>query len=542
MQMIVKGLWLLLLVPLLTACPESLPGQPGQVDGVEEDAYGEDSRTAPNADSIARPPGDLEDGGGVDLAQADGGDAATSDLVSVPTGPLASCEPDIIWSVQPDVYDFLYGNSVVVLSPNEGLALLQSGLSRQYFLVQDGTPLGRAAESTQTPPSANWAVEVRGNQESLDVVRLPAGQVNLTLFPPAPSSPELEWLSLLFGAVSPDGHRVAAVSCWQVIGPGPSEVAVTVWDADSGAQITSVPLAEECSNTYWLEQPRLLFAAGKRVLAHMPGSGRLHVIDTVAGSAMAVDLVGDLLPTAAANGEPPVYVPALSPLTDLALSPDGEKVAAILHDGLLRFYELPTMEQFGPVIPAGFAGINLLTYGPSVAAPVAWSADGTLIAHMAPDGQVAISRVDTGATLHVLPNPLMESAGAAEDFLNPPIAFRFLHGDTGFVVVHEMGWQLWHCGSPAWPEVVDAAVTLDGPASVLESTQAEMTFSYDLPAGPVVHSLVPKEGHSWLASLSSTLSAHLYGPSPVTVIGQVHTGTRAGTSPPVVIQLEPVDW
>jgi hypothetical protein len=299
---------------------------------------------------------------------------------------------------------------------------------------------------------------------------------------------------------------------------------------------------EECNNGYWLEMPRLFFAAGDLLLVQPLGSGRLYTIELEGVEVNSFDPAAGLEPALPASGDPPVYVPYLAPIVDADLASDGERLAAILHDGKLRFYDLPTMQQFGPEIPAGFAGINLMTYGPSTASPVVWSADGSVLAHMSPTGEVAISRADSGETVHVLPNPTAESAGAIENFINPPVAFRFIHNDSGLLVVHEMGAQLWHCGEPAWPDVSTVPLSLKGPEQVTSGDLTEFVFEYPELPGPVIHSLVNDAGESYQASLAPFQSVHLYGPDVATVFGRIETGTVFGESDAMKISVEAADW
>ncbi len=513
-----------LLAIIIVGCPESLPGS-----GDDESA-GSDVIDEPGADWKAEP--DL-----VPISEVTG-----SEAVAQPAAQLAECEPESLWFRQPNHYNFIYGDSELVLSPNAQIVVLQSGMAREYFRVWDGEPLGREQEALGSMPGAQWDYDVKMGQEQLTVVHLPSGQEGPVLVPPGAANPALGWLSSLHGVVSPDGSKVAAFACWQVVGPGDTETAVTVWDRVTGQVLRTTVLDDECDGNYWLDQPRLVFAAGNLLLAHVPGSGRLHAVEISGSEVNSVDLVGDLQPAEAASGEPPVYVPFLSPIADFAMAEDDERIAAILHDGNLRFYDLPTMKQFGPVISAGFSGINLMTYGPTTAAPVVWSADASVVAHMSSGGEVAISRVDNGQTVHLLPNPAAESAGAIEGFINPPVAFRFIDNDAGLLVVHEMGMQLWHCDMPDWPELAEVSLTLDGPQAVTAGTPAKFYFDYAELPGPVIHSLVNAEGESYAASLSPVIETHVYGPDKATLRGRIDTGTAQGESAPLEVVVEPSEW
>jgi hypothetical protein len=519
-----------LLALSLMGCPESLPGS------LDDDGPGQDAYVGSEGDSGA------EIGPEADAIML--GDSTQPDTMVQPAAPLAECEPEVIWFHQPNIYNFIYGDADLVLSPNGQLVALQSGMSREYFRVRDGEPLGRDPVSSGGVAAGQWDHGILQGQEAVTVVHLPSGNKGPVLAPPPAGNPELDWLSALFGVVSSDSKWVAAISCWQVVGPGPSETSVTVWDRASGALVRSVVLKEEeeCNNGYWLEMPRLFFAAGDLLLVQPLGSGRLYTIELEGVEVNSFDPAAGLEPALPASGDPPVYVPYLAPIVDADLASDGERLAAILHDGKLRFYDLPTMQQFGPEIPAGFAGINLMTYGPSTASPVVWSADGSVLAHMSPTGEVAISRADSGETVHVLPNPTAESAGAIENFINPPVAFRFIHNDSGLLVVHEMGAQLWHCGEPAWPDVSTVPLSLKGPEQVTSGDLTEFVFEYPELPGPVIHSLVNDAGESYQASLAPFQSVHLYGPDVATVFGRIETGTVFGESDAMKISVEAADW
>lgn len=524
---------LLLLSLLVVGCPESLPGSASGLPDSE--------------DALSESESDL--GGGADLESTEDPDEpdadSATDIAVGPTASIGECEPQVVWFRQPNVYNFLYGDAGLVLSPNQQVVALQSGFSREYFRVRDGEPLGREQENLANLSAQQWEYDVLLGQEAVTVVHLPTGEQGPVLTPPVPSKPELDWLSGLYAAVSPDGQYVAALSCWQVVGPGPSETSVAIWKRESGQLLHNVVLEGdgECQNGYWLDRPRIVFGGAAQVLVQPLGSGHLHLVDISGSNASGFDLVGDLQPAEPTTGEPPVYVPLLSPIADLDLSGDGQELAAVLHDGNLRFYKLHNMQQFGPTIPAGFAGINLMTYGPSTAAPVAWSTDKSVVAHMSPAGGVAISRVADGELLHELPNPEAESAGAGENFINPPVAFRFIDNDSGLLVVHEMGMQLWHCGVPEWPEVAELSLQLEGPESVVQGDQATFLFEYPPLPGPVVHSLINQEGVAYASSLAPTITTHLYGaPDSTAVTGRIESGTAQGESAPVQVIVEPGEW
>jgi hypothetical protein len=519
-----------LLALSLMGCPESLPGTFDD-DRFEEDVYAgteadSGAGVGPRADSIML------------------GDSTKPDVSAQPAALLAECEPEVVWFQQPNVYNFIYGDAEIVLTPNGQVMALQSGMSQEYFRVRDGEPLGRDPGSYGLAANKQWDYDVRQGQESVTVVHLPSGNEGPILVPPKPANPELDWLSLLYAAISPDSKWVAALSCWKVVGAGPSEASVTIWNRETGALHRTAMLEGDgdCQNGYWPQVPRLVFAAGDLLLVQPMGSGRLHLVEINGEETKSFDLASTLEPAEPVTGDPPVYIPYLAPIVDSDLAADGERLAAILHDGNLRFYDLPTMKQFGPEIPAGFSGINLMTYGPSTAAPVVWSDDGSVVAHMSPTGEVAISRVDNGQTVHVLPNPTAESAGAIENFINPPVAFRFIHNDSGLLVVHEMGAQLWHCGEPAWPDVSTVSLTIKGPEQVTGGDLTEFVFEYsDLP-GPIIHSLVNDAGESYQASLAPFQSVNLYGPDVATVYGRIETGTVFGESDAIKISVEAADW
>ncbi len=516
----------MLLPFLLAGCPGSVPWGPLEVDAssvadhLEADGDPWDALSAPDGnrgDSLPVEP---------DLGPA--------------TGGLAECEPQALWTWLPEVHGFTYGRTTASLSPNGALVAVQSAFGRYYLRLGDGHFLGHDSLLQGAGTDGQWGLEVAPGSDSLFVRETAGGQVLFELLPPQASDPALDWLASVDAAIDPEGRHAAGLACWRSVGSGGSESALSIWELDQGSLVRTVTLDEPCDGLNWLEMPILTFAGDLGILVAVPGSTRLYRVDVEGDGTDAFDLAAGVEPGEPVTGTPLAYVPFLSPIVDLARSPSGEHLAVVLHDGTLRRYSLPGLEPVGSPIPAGFAGINLMTYGPSTAAPVAWSSDGQLLAHLSPNGDLAITDASNGSLLRTLPNPEAESAGAAPDFLNPPIAFRFTHGGEGLLAVHEMGVVFWHCGAPESPVATSLEVTIEGPEKLVEGEAGTWTFFHPEIGGPAIHVLVEEGLDSPLAaSLSASVPAHLWLPGTHALVGTVDSGLATGVSAPLPCELLP---
>ncbi len=172
-----------------------------------------------------------------------------------------------------------------------------------------------------------------------------------------------------------------------------------------------------------------------------------------------------------------------------------------------------------------------MSYGPSIVSPLAWSPDGELPAHLAPDGRLAVTRVSTGERILTLDSPDAESAGAAPDFLNPATALAFAPDGRGLLAVHEAGTVLWGCSPPVSVERAVLIVVLQGPSTVTEGVPATWTFAHAPLQGPAVHGLRDALSASVLAaSLAPAVPATLYSPGTVSLEGVVDSDLVRGSS------------
>ncbi|MBM4371521.1 MAG: hypothetical protein FJ098_07700, partial [Deltaproteobacteria bacterium] len=180
---------------------------------------------------------------------------------------------------------------------------------------------------------------------------------------------------------------------------------------------------------------------------------------------------------------------------------------------------------------------------PSTVAPLAWSPDGSLLAHMAPDGRVGLTLASTAEAVMVLDNPAITSVGAHPGSVNPPAGLTFTPDGEGLVVVHESGAVQWRCDGPGEVPAEDLPVELAGPATVVENETATWAFEHEPLELPAVHGLRDTaDGTLFAASLSAALPAALWGPGEHSVVGVVDTGLRRGTTLPLTVQVLNGSW
>ncbi len=351
------------------------------------------------------------------------------------------------WSVEGEEYDAHYGESRLGMSPDGALVALQSSMSRTLFSAATGATVEQSHDARPSGTEGAWTLDASIEEENVVLWRRADGERVGTMPMPAATNEALVWLSNAAVAQSKDSTMVAAVGCWRVPGEEVQELVAGVWRTGDLELVRSFDLGGTCGEWQFTDMAHVEFA-GSLVLVRVAGTGLVHVLDMAQGHHYQSDL-GDGWQAIDAVGDEVVgYVPLLSPVVRIATSPDASTLAAVLHDGRLRFYKLPDLEPTGPTIQAGFAGTNMASYGPSMASPIAWSPDGQLVAHMDPHGQASVSSAITGEALASFPNPPSVLALAGQEPLNPPTAMLFPDGDQRLVVAYESGRVLWSCPAP----------------------------------------------------------------------------------------------
>jgi hypothetical protein len=454
--------------------------------------------------------------------------------------PIARCAPRLAWWTANPGPDFLYGSPDVQVAPGERLLTRRDPMGDAYFRVRDGASLGHDTRADTGPLDGAWSRRLGAGADSVVTVREVASDQALLLLDELEGqpfeatgrvgSPGLAWLE-------DDGLAVVR-SCW-LTKAGDERVTVTAWHLTDGARAWQSALAGGCDTYSWLEAPFVVPAGPGRLLTAAPSSASLVLLRTSDGAAIAETP----LPSPAADAAIPTGSWPGEALLALAVRPDGTEVAFTTLDGHLHRRTLPDLAAIGEPLPVGVVSINLMSYGPSVESPVAWSPDGTTLAHLAPNGDAAMTDVATHSEIARWSPPVAEPDPTLypEGTPNPVTAFRFLPAGDGLLTAHERGVALWTCtgdapsaGDPS-PLAVTLSVPLPQPVATPFSAEVAVTGA----DAPVVVQL-------WLGDepldFASTLGGHLelwLAEGAHLLVAKADDGLSSATSEPVSIDVTP---
>jgi hypothetical protein len=465
------------------------------------------------------------------------------DGVRAPLPALATCGAGPLWATATDIYEIVYGSPELTVAPGGALAARAGGGPLAFYRMSDGDALGAEWGNWDETLDASWErrmVQVQQGDEAawVEIRDARTGEV-LHTQPAAPSpSPDLTWLRLLRGFITPDGTRLATMTCWSRIPSDVSTARVQVHGLDTGVAGPMIDLDVDCGDNLWPRAaPAVLSDDGRRLILTFMAQPEVFVVDLEAGTVAVFDPVGDL-PDGVPVNENWGY--GNTAILDIALRPDGDAMALSDRTGRITRWSLPGLTSLGEPWDAGLVGINQYTYGPSLESPVSWSPDGALLAHLDGDGEAVVRRAGDGEVLLTLPRPeLTPPDWTGEALFNPATAFRFSADGAGVLVAFELGLALWRCpGSP--PVTAPGAlgpVTIEGPTSAALYDTQTWTVSCGSDGQPVVFRLllddVPVAG-----GLHGLLAASLSSPGAHTLQAIADDGVSQAASPVVEIFVE----
>ena len=367
---------------------------------------------------------------------------------------LNECAPTLAW--WKELPSWSVTPAAMGVSPNGGLLLRSTqwdGDASVFLRLEDGEPVVGAPFMPGPSLDAGWhlRVDLDDTSTKVRVSTVVTSAVLRTFQPPAPTA---GWSQVVRPAITPDGTRVVALTC-ETSPMGDQHFAtLTSWHTDSGAPGYTFTLDVQCG--WWPELPLVVpTAAGSGVLVTSQDKPSITFMDLESGGSWSHTFdVGEDDPNMWFYG---------SPIVNLVTSPDGKRVALVTRDSKLHLLSLPTLEQLAEPTSAGVVGINLNTYMPSGAAPLAWSPDGALLAHVDAEGRIVLRRVDDPGLLMTFEAPALAQADEAVEpgwVHNAPVSVTFLPDASGLAISYEQGVALWRCPGAAWPEG-------DGPLDLL---------------------------------------------------------------------------
>lgn len=363
---------------------------------------------------------------------------------------LSSCQPALSWAQTSE--DFVAAPGLFAFAPHDGLLVRSAYFDHgRAFGLEDGQSLFRITQRLgegAVTPDWNFYVEHSYEGEANRLVLR-----SLISQEPLASSAPLETLpGLIF---SPNGDQVAALSC-----PGQTSE-LWLWSLDEEEPRLVVDWEDDgCGIWGWATGGQMQFSPdGQSLLVRGTTTGELIQVDLASGQYSAV--------LAHQRREEEERFSAGGPLLAMQMDPSGERAATIGTDGWLRIWSLPGLEPVGEPIPAGHSPINAMTYMPSTHAVLAWSPDGSLLAHQTPEGEVVVRDTQSWEVVLDLTRPQALRGGEIQHLGAAPVAVAFHQEMDQVALSTEQGVALWRCPDVALPAPHEGArVLLEGPGEM----------------------------------------------------------------------------
>jgi len=383
-----------------------------------------------------------------------GGDTDLVDDTTIVTdeSPLVTCDATPLW--RSEEAGFWFDRAAFGFTPNEGLLVLShhDGMSGGVWRTTDGERVGSTGSRIYDAIDARWHRSVATRHSSTFAVETVVTGDVLFEIQSTPEQP-MNWLG---STISADGQTAAALHCAD--DPNGARVTLTVVDVDRRAATDhTIPVGGEMYCWSYGDRPQLAFDPDATALVFtLPGTATLYRLDVDSGDVQSVVAHPDIIDGGAWSPGPD--------LLDLALSPDGATVATSGADGRVRLWAIADLAPIGDGFDAGWQILNEMTYAaPHAASPLAWTPQGDLLAHIDPDGNVAVRAVADGRLLHVFEMP----TGPGEDFgISPGVgALSFTPDGAALAAADMHGASMWGCHTPSPTPSHDLSVLLEVPES-----------------------------------------------------------------------------
>lgn len=321
---------------------------------------------------------------------------------------------------------------------------------------------------------------------------------NLRLDFPHPGTVEVRWVvtdALLFqvpqtphpmgpdivagqvvASLSASGDRVILLTCWN----GVDDATLTSFELPGGEAGPTATLSNFACSGFPRRPLMEPAASGDSVVVMGATGGDIFHVDLGTGETHHVDTLGGGDPGESQElgfwfTGPTVF--------DVAIHPDGDVLATMTSEGLIRFWTLPTLDPTLEPLAGRVEPINQNTYMPDGIAPLAWSPDGHSLVHVDPDGAIVFQNVATQEVTLSLARPASVD-GNQPGFGEAPVTqfgeasvtqFAFSVDGSLMAMKTSSGTALFGCQDmdiTGDGETLD--VLLDGPAA--GEVGAELTF------------------------------------------------------------------
>ena len=380
--------------------------------------------------------------------------------------PLSCGDAPLWWQSGPGVYTDTA--PLFDFSPNGALLVRGGGFGGEVRRVSSGEKVGSVDLNMAQDTVAGWSLVAGPDayEGRVDVHDMTTGEVHFSVTAPPPD--DGQWYHNGAAAITPDGSRMVALSCWERYGGADPTLRLTVWDEACYEWMTPVldieiPGGGDCLLDSALMTRNLkLLPDGSGALTAAPGTGALSFVELDSGLVHPAPFA--LSPPAITK--PPMAYLYTSHYLAMALSPDGTVAAVVGEDGLLRLLSLPDLSEIGAPIPVLTGVANACTYLPTTESPVAISDDGAFLAHTGSDGAVVVRTLpalDVVATLAAPSDPTQ--CGEIYE-LRVPQTIRFSPDDARIAIGYEDGVALWGCGEPEPMTGAPLEPQLSGPSTL----------------------------------------------------------------------------
>jgi len=388
------------------------------------------------------------------------GDEEAQQVLSGPTAGqhLGSCIPERAWQL-PTLSSIAPRGALI--TPSGGLVVLPGSVG--VLRAEDGAPHGIAGPTlSRTAMDAAWTRWVAfAPYQTLQAYALP----DLTPTVKVLKSDEQQWRAV---SMSADGSRVAAILCTGDLGE------LRVW-TEAGEETASAAQETLCTT-----RGLALTADGALAVTAVATEAALTlmVMDTGSGevlSSATIDTAGE--------GLNPLQFPSYGSPLAMQLRPDGGEVAVVTDDGLLHRLTLPDLAEVGSPLTVSIAHIAE-PYVNWATSPIAWSSDGSLLAHLGENGSVVVRPADTDGAALVLPMPTPAGDEDQPPFWGPGHAVTdmvFSQTDAQLVIARGNGVELFRCPASVWPVAGALTVQVTGPSEIPVGEESEWLVSSSSP-------------------------------------------------------------
>jgi len=268
------------------------------------------------------------------------------------------------------------------LAPSGDMALRPAAFGGRAYEAETGEPIGSSEHYVSL--DSGWVHGVLGSSDgTVTAVEIGTGR-EVAAVPGAVRG------TGPIAAIDAAGERLFAVDCTHA---GAATVRIAPL---SGDEAWNVDVRDECHHPTYAAAPVVLPGDGDVVVAGV-GEATIDVVDLATG-----ELRGRTLETGDPVAEP--LWPAGTAIASAARSPDGATLAVVTMDGRLRLLTTDSLEVVDER-PAGVFVANQDSYLPSVASPVAFHPGGEHLAHVDPEGNVSVIRLEDGRVVQSIVPP-----------------------------------------------------------------------------------------------------------------------------------------